>query len=112
MAEYGLEAWDASGKKTLSINDRLGRFLGSFRVPEQLSNGSRRTIFNIPVEHQNKGRIFVWYDPQWVVWHEFAPGVTNVVTITSNQIIVDISVYDRSTDGVGQLAFDIFYGVF
>lgn len=112
MSKYGIELYDENGDVSLSVSDRLGRFLGSFWV-NGIVEGSRTTVFDIPKEHQELGEIFTWFDPGWRVFrlhYAAAPQINNTIMVSNTQIRVSIT-SRKSTNGAGQNGFMVWYGV-
>lgn len=119
---YGLEIYNQKGEKTLSVTDRMGRFLGKFTVPFVPKNSTREFIFTIPENHRGLGEIFLWYNPLWKIEGGSSPGssdtiqtpdVTNIIRIESTRIVVNTSVKAKVFEQfTGQEAFVIWYGVF
>ena len=118
MSKYGLELSDEKGNVTLSISDRLGRFLGRFTVPYVRNGNTKTTKFVIPEAHRGLGMIFLYYNPQWKADASFGdspftPDVTIDIVNTQEEITVTVRVVkSQYVENSGQESFEVWYGVF
>lgn len=119
MSVYGLELYDENGGRTLSVTDRVGRFLGIFTVPSVPTRSSRTFKFEVPAHHLEFGELFFWYNPVYdTAWHwnpnlikHYDPEVTIDINLSFNILTVNINV-GWSPFSSGELGeFQIFYGV-
>lgn len=120
MGKYGLELFNAQGKKTLSISDRLGRFLGSFTVPAVYQGETRRFVFPIPAEKQGLGGLFLVFNPEYRStidpYDTFFMCDTNINVYISRgvEVVAEISIENLryEQDKLYVPSFKILYGVF
>lgn len=103
---YGIEFFNSSGTKLLSVNDRAGRFVAQNTVTftnHANSTSKTETVTFANVTNDDEWRISAWIDPDQTV------GGAVVNDITKNNGSFDITTYNYSGSTV---TYDVTYQIF
>lgn len=99
MADHGLEVWDENGNKTLSVTDRITKFIGTFQTGT--ANGSLNVGGNVPINSD------IWFFIDGV-------GILNTSTnVFAPNIVLNGTTFSWSFEpSEGKLNTTIKYGIY